>query len=219
MPSRTSSTEIAAFAAEHVCRLTGLSPRQLGYWDKTDFFSPTYIDEHRHRVFGRIYSFRDVVGLRTISLLRNTHHVPLQELRRVGAWLHQRHDAPWSSLRFSLKGKAVVFHEPSSGEVVEPRGAGQGVLSIALQRIANEMKGAAEKLRQRDKSQVGKLARNRYVVHNAWVVAGTRVPTQAIWHFHEAGYSTRQIISEYPRLTPADVAKAIDFERRRHDAA
>ena len=28
-------TDLAAFTAEHVCRLTGLSARQLGYWDTT----------------------------------------------------------------------------------------------------------------------------------------------------------------------------------------
>lgn len=86
--------ELAAFTAEHVCRLTGLSSRQLRYWDRTDFFSPTLLDDHRRRAFGRIYSFRDVVGLGTTSILRNIHRVPLQELRRVGAWLKERHDAP-----------------------------------------------------------------------------------------------------------------------------
>lgn len=83
--------EIAAFTAEHVCRLSGLSSRQLGYWDDTEFFSPTVLDGFRRRAFGRIYSFRDVVGLRTIAILRNVHRIPLQELRRVGAWLKERH--------------------------------------------------------------------------------------------------------------------------------
>jgi uncharacterized protein (DUF433 family) len=56
-------------------------------------------------------------------------------------------------------------------------------------------------------------------VHNAWVVAGTRIPTEAIWNFHAAGYDAEAIIREYPRLTPDDVRAAIDFESRRHKAA
>jgi uncharacterized protein (DUF433 family) len=112
-----------------------------------------------------------------------------------------------------------VFHDPVSGEAVEPRGAGQEVLPIALEEIANEMRSAALELRERKAEQIGQLSRHRYVVHNAWVIAGTRIPTSAIWHFFQAGYSTEQIIHEYPRITTADVEAAIDFERRNHVAA
>jgi DNA-binding transcriptional MerR regulator len=212
-------TELAAFTADHVCRMTGLSARQLRYWDKTEFFSPTLLDTHKRRAFGRIYTFRDVVGLRTIAVLRNEHGIPLQELRRVGAWLKERHDAPWSSLRFALRGKTVVFIDPDVGVAVEPRGAGQEVLSISLEPIANEMNRAADRLRQRQPDQIGQLSRNRYVVHNAWVVAGTRIPTSAIWNLREAGFSTKAIIQEYPRLKAQDIEAALDFEKRRRSAA
>lgn len=211
--------ELAAFTADNVCRLTGLSPRQIGYWAKTGFFSPTLLDEYGRRAFGRIYSFRDLVGLRTIAILRNEHGVPLQELRRAGAWLQSKHDAPWSSLKFALRGRKVVFYDPEYGVAVEPRGAGQEVLSIALEPIAAEMRNAAARLRERKDEQLGQLVRNRYVVHNAWVVAGTRIPTSAIWNYHEAGFNTDDIIKEYPRLTPEDVIAAIDFESPRHRVA
>jgi uncharacterized protein (DUF433 family) len=211
--------ELAAFTSEHVCRLTGLSARQLSYWNDTGFFSPTLIDDLKRRAFGRIYAFRDVVGLRTIAILRNKHEIPLQELRRVGAWLHERHDAPWSTLRFALRGRKVVFFDPHADVAVEPRGAGQEVLPIALDPIANEMRDAAARLRDRQKDQIGQVSRNRYVVHNAWVLAGTRIPTTAIWNYHKAGYSATQIIKEYPRLTKSDVRAAIAFEKRRQSAA
>lgn len=211
--------ELAAFTAEHVCRLTGLSARQLRYWDQTAFFSPTLLDDHSRRAFGRIYSFRDLVGLRVIGLLRKEHGIPLQELRRVGQWLHDLHDKPWSGLRFALKGRTVVFRDPVSGAIVEPVGAGQEVLPIAIESIANEMRDAAARLRDRRTEQLGKLSRNRYVVHNAWVIAGTRIPTTAVWNFYEAGYSNEEIIREYPRLTPADIIAAIEFEQNRRSVA
>jgi uncharacterized protein (DUF433 family) len=211
--------ELAAFTADNVCRLTGLSARQVSYWAKTEFFEPALLDDYHRRAFSRIYSFRDVVGLRTIAILRNEHGVPLQELRRVGEWLKSKHDAPWSSLKFALRGRRVVFIEPNSGVAVEPRGAGQEVMSIALEPIAAEMRNASARLRDRRDEQLGQLNRNRYVVHNAWVVAGTRIPTSAIWNYHEAGYSTEDIIREYPRLTPQDITAAIDFEAPRHRVA
>jgi len=211
--------EVLAFTAENVCRLTGLSARQLRYWDRTDFFSPELIDEFRQRAFGRIYSFRDVVGLRTISILRNVHRISLQELRRVGSWLLAHHETPWSSLRFALSGHKVVFADALRNVYVEPWGLGQAVIEIALEPIASNMREAANQLRERRSDQIGTVTRNRYVVHNAWVVAGTRIPTEAIWNFHRAGRDVPAIIREYPRLTPDDVHAAIKFENDRRRAA
>lgn len=211
--------ELVAFTAEHVCRLTGLSARQVSYWDNTEFFSPTLVDGYRKRAFGRIYSFRDLVGLRAIAILRKLHRIPLQELRRVGEWLRGQHETPWSSLRFALAGRKVVFYDPVTGIAVEPRGLGQEVLDIALEPIANEMRRAAEQLRERGAEQIGHIVRNRYVVHNAWTLDGTRIPTDAIWNFHKAGYDATAILKEYPRLTSKDVDAAIEFEANRQRKA
>jgi uncharacterized protein (DUF433 family) len=210
--------ELVAFTTEHVCRLTGLSTRQVRYWDKTEFFSPAVVEGYR-RAFSRIYSFRDVVGLRTIAILRNEHSVPLQELRRVGEWLKREHETPWSSLRFGLSGRRAIFFDPATGVATEPRGHGQTVLAIALEPIAHEMRTAASRLTERKADEYGRIIRNRHVVHNAWSVAGTRIPTEAIWNFHQAGYDANAIIKEYPRLTPKDVRAAIKFEAKQRKAA
>jgi len=200
-------SEIIAFTADHVARLTGLSPRQLRYWDETEFFAPTFLDEYRRRTFGRIYSFRDLVGLRTIAILRNEHRVPLQELRRVGQWLLREHESPWSSLQFVLAGRRVLFIDPGTGVAAEASGAGQASMTIALEPIASDMRRAANRLKQRSKDQI------------AHVVAGTRIPTTAIWNFHSAGYDSAAIIREYPSLTADDVRAAIEFEVERGNAA
>ena len=50
---------------------------------------------------------------------------------------------------------------------------------------------------------------------NAPVLAGTRIPTSAVWSFHEDGYTTEQIIDQYPRLYPDDIRAAIAFEQER----
>lgn len=211
--------ELLAFTAEHVRGLTGLSISQLRYWDKTEFFSPTLVGEEKRRTFHRVYTFRDVVGLRTIALLRNVHHIPLQELRRVGSWLHAHYTTPWASLRFWLAGRRVVFSDPASESVVDPQKDGQTVVAIDLAPIADDMGAAANALTKRQPDQIGRVVRNRYVVHNAWVVAGTRIPTKAIWNFHAAGFDVDGIVREYPRLTPEDVKAAIEFETRRRNVA
>jgi uncharacterized protein (DUF433 family) len=50
---------------------------------------------------------------------------------------------------------------------------------------------------------------------NAWVIAGTRIPTSAVFSFSSDGYSETEIIRQYPTLTPEDVRAAIQFERSR----
>ncbi len=59
-----------AFSADQVTKLTGLSKAQLHYWDETGFFSPRYAFENWRSPYSRIYSLKDVVGLRTLSVLR-----------------------------------------------------------------------------------------------------------------------------------------------------
>jgi uncharacterized protein (DUF433 family) len=205
--------EILAFSAEQVRRLTKLSAGQLTYWDRTGFFHPTYADDAR--AFGRIYTFRDVVGLRVIAILRQEHGVSLQELRVVGEHLRKHHETPWSSLKLWVLGKRVYFSEPESGAVFPARGGVQRAIDVALEQVARDVDRAASRLRDRGADDIGRIFRNRYVMHNSPVVAGTRVPTSAIWNLHEAGYPAERIIREYPRVTGVDIAEALRFEAQK----
>lgn len=207
--------DILGFSAEQVCRLTGLSMRQLRYWDQTGFFSPGYGDPNRRQPFGRVYSFRDLVGLRAIAILRNTHRVPLQELRKVGSWLQDSGDEAWTSATFHVVGRRVFFERPEDGAPVAGRPLGQTAFPFQMQKVAHEMQGAVAHQRDRCPDDVGRIVQNRYLVHNAPVLAGTRIPTSAVWNLHQAGYGVQAIIREYPRLTTEDVRAALAFEEQR----
>ena len=206
-------TTVVAFTADNVCQLTGLTKRQLGYWDRTGFFSPHYVDENRRRSFSRIYNFRDLVGLRTIALLINKYNIPTRRLRQVGEWLAQQHETPRASLKFYVGGGKVFFDDPNTGERMATQPHGQKVFPIEMIEVAREMEKAADRLRERMPDQIGQVLQNRHVLHNAPVLAGTRVPTSAVWNFYEEGYDTDAIIRAYPRLTPADIDAALAYER------
>jgi len=62
---------ISAFSEEDVERLTGVSVRQLRYWDGTGFFKPSLADDNRRWTFSRVYTFRDVVCLKILNTIRN----------------------------------------------------------------------------------------------------------------------------------------------------
>jgi hypothetical protein len=71
------------FSDENVSRLTGPSKWQLRSWDRLGFFSPRFAYEDRFAPYSRIYSFKDVVGLRTIAVLMKDYHVSLQDHRQA----------------------------------------------------------------------------------------------------------------------------------------
>jgi uncharacterized protein (DUF433 family) len=203
---------IRAFSAFHVCRLTGLSLRQLSYWDNTEFFSPYYAFENSRSPYSRVYSFEDLVGLRVIAILRNEHKIPLQKLRKIAEQLSAYHQRPWSGLVLYVVGNNVLFREPETDRIRKV-GHPQYVFTVALDRVTTDMQSKADALRNRREDQIGRLERHRNVVHNAWVVAGTRIPTKTVWRYHQAGYDSDSIIRDYPLLTSADIAKAISHEQ------
>jgi len=108
-----------------------------------------------------------------------------------------------------------MFDDPLSALRREARTPGQIVLPIEIPRIAAETAKDVERLRRRGPELVGQIVRNRYLAHNAWVLAGTRIPTAAVWDFRDAGYDVDGIIAEYPTLTAEDVRAAIRFEELR----
>jgi uncharacterized protein (DUF433 family) len=161
------------------------------------------------------------VGLRAIAEIRK--EVPLQQLRKIGEWLAQHYDEPWSSLTFYVCGRRVFFDEPETGELVAGYPPGQGTMRVEMTKVARRVDAAVEQLRKRGADQIGQVTQNRYIVHNAPVLSGTRIPTGAVWDFHEAGYDVPAIMREYPTLTPEDIQAAIEYERnrprRRHRAS
>jgi len=209
---------IAAFSEASVERLTGLTAAQLRYWDKTGFFAPAYADEERRAPFSRIYSFKDVVGLRTLGLLRRQHNVSLQHLRQVAEKLSHLKDDLWARTTLYVLDQRVIVHEPGSGRLREAV-SGQYLLGIPLKKIVSDTKRDAEKLLRRPDAKIGKVEKSRRVLRNAPVIAGTRVPTAAIRRYKEAGFTVEQIIAEYPDLTPSDVQAALNYEKNSTAAA
>ena len=209
---------IIAFTEEHVQRLTGLTKAQLRYWDRTGFFKPAYADEDRSVAFSRIYSFRDVVGLRTLGILRNVHKVPLQNLRAAAKRLSHLKDALWTKTTLFVLGRRVVF-SPEGTKEMQDAATGQLVMGLPLRTVIADVQRESQKLRERPQATIGKIERHRRIGHNAWVVGGTRIPVRAIRNFHDAGYSIKAIIKEYPDLTERDIQAALAHEESANAAA
>jgi uncharacterized protein (DUF433 family) len=203
---------LGLFTAEQTRRLSKISDAQLRYWNKTKVFRPETI-EGSFGPFRRVYSFRDVVGLRTVSILRNTYDVDLDDLREVERRLKLSSDASWSTVVFRVgEDHRIYFDDPSTGATVAISPVGQ----VSLFRMAAVIKSVERQLvllNRRTKKQIGRVERKRSIMSNAPVIAGTRIPTAAIYDLHENGFSVARIIAEYPRLKKEDVEAAVTFER------
>lgn len=196
---------IAAFSLDQVSRLTGLSDSQLAGWDREGFFQPSLAYSQRRSPYSRIYTFEDVVGLRTLSILRG--RVSMQHLKRAAERLKQHSGRPWSELTLYTLNREVHFKRPDTGQI-EAAVSGQYGATIPLDSVAEEMREKANKLRERDSDKVGTIERHRFVMGNAPVFGGTRISVDGVKSLLAAGFSTDAILAEYPDLEAADVKAA-----------
>jgi uncharacterized protein (DUF433 family) len=208
---------LAFFSERDITRLTGLSRRRLRKWDDLGIFRPA------NRRFDRdapvaLYDFRDVVGLR--ALAKFSARLPVERLREIGQYLAQHSDRPWSQLKFHVSGNEVLFIHPGDGKLTSTSPLGQLANAewVNLSDVAELAKNDVIRFRQRGSDLRGSVIHSRDIQRNQPIIAGTRIPTEAVWSFRESGYTTEQIIAEYPSLTPEDVDAAIAFEAKRRVA-
>jgi uncharacterized protein (DUF433 family) len=203
----TRSVVVRAFSEEQVSSLTGISARQLSYWDRTGFFRPEFAYEERKDAFSRIYSYLDLVSLKVIARLRK--RVPLQRLRLVKEKLAEINPTLWRGASLWVHGdREVAFVHPGTGEPEEVI-SGQRLMELPLSDITDDLDKAVRALTQRDSATIGTVVQQRRIMRNQPVIGGTRIPVSAVRAFHDAGYSVDQILTEYPSLSRRDGKAAI----------
>jgi len=207
---------VAFFSAREVSALTGLSLYRLRRWSQSGIFRPG------NRRFDQdapvaLYDFRDLVGLRALS--RFSARLPIERLLEIGGYLSRYADRPWSQLKFHVSGTEVMFIHPD-GKLTStwPPGQLANAEWVNLSDVAEQAKRDALKLRQRAPGILGTVVSAKNIQGNQPTIAGTRIPTEAIWSFHRGGYDIPKILAEYPSLTAEDVKAAIEFEVKRRAA-
>lgn len=135
------------FRGPQVCKIVGITYRQLDYWARTDLIRPS-IQEARGSGTQRSYSYRDLVELKVIKGLLDAG-VSLQSARKAIEYLrdHLGEDIATASLVINGAGSVVVR---TDGELVDLVRRGQGVLSIvALGGVKDELDAAITDLPSR----------------------------------------------------------------------
>jgi uncharacterized protein (DUF433 family) len=201
---------LSAFTADQAATLTGLSPGQLAAWDRDGFFEPSLAYEKRRSPYSRIYTFEDVVGLRTLAILRKK--VSLQHLKKAAKKLREHSGRPWTELTLYVLNREVHFRRPDS-KSVEGAVSGQMAIEIPLETVADDVRERADSLRHRSEQTVGQISQKKFVMGGVPTIAGTRITVANVQAFADAGYSVKQILEQYPQLKKQDIEAALAQKR------
>ena len=192
------------FTADQAAEIALLSKRQISEWHKRGFFIPdlSFQDNYPQN---RIYSFKNVVGLKIIFKLKAEFKVHFEELKKASGWLRERELNYWADQSIYVIKKQIHFE--TSGSIENTDG------QMAFIDLVDAISDVANKIRQigeRQEEDYGVIARNKFVMGNESVFSKTRIPVRVVIGFLEAGADIAAILSQYPVLRPKDIEAARD---------
>ena len=150
MPEQTS---LEGFRGPQVCKIVGITYRQLDYWARTDLLRPS-LAEAKGSGTQRRYSYRDLLELKVIKRLLDAG-LSLQSVRTAVGYLRENLGEDVAAANLVLNGSESVL-ATTGEEIVDLLRGGQGVLNIvplagvkeeldaAIHSFATPAKGAGE---------------------------------------------------------------------------
>ncbi len=115
------------YRGPQVCKIVGISYRQLDYWARTDLVRPSIADA-RGSGTQRTYSYRDLVRLKVVKSLLDAG-VKLQSARSAIEYLKEDLGDDWATASLVLDGSRSVLAR-TGDDLVDLVRKGQGVLNI-----------------------------------------------------------------------------------------
>ena len=146
--------EVQGFRAPQVCKIVGITYRQLDYWARTDLLVPSLQAAHGSGS-QRLYSFQDVVQLRVVKRLLDAG-MSLKKIRQAMDLLRSQlqSDSPLADVTLLSDGNTIyAAHSPD--EVVDVFRRGQGVFGIAVGPVQEELEGEIHRLFPEDGENAG----------------------------------------------------------------
>jgi uncharacterized protein (DUF433 family)/DNA-binding transcriptional MerR regulator len=207
-----------AYTADRAAALSGVPKSTTHWWAREEILVPSV---SRERV--KLWSYSDLLGLRTIAWLRATKPSPdgidvpataMKAVRRALRELRELELELWTEERSPNVG--VDRH----GQIVlDPGGSarridGQQLLDAEMLEVLRpfelgETRGGPDLVEPRPRLRIvpGKLAGAPHVYQ-------TRIETEALAALRWRGLTSPKIVTLYPVLERADVEEALDLERQ-----
>ncbi len=129
------------YRVPEVCRIVGISYRQLDYWARTGLVRPSVKDAQGSGT-QRLYSFQDLAQLKVIKKLLDTG-VSLQQVRRAIGTLRELREPATGTTLVSDGSRIYAVESPEA--VVDLLAKGQGVFAVAVDRVWTDLEGSLAK--------------------------------------------------------------------------
>jgi DNA-binding transcriptional MerR regulator len=114
------------YRGPQVCKIVGITYRQLDYWARTDLVRPSVMDAAGSGT-QRLYSFRDLLELKVIKQMLDAG-IALQSARKAVESL-RGFNKDLASARIVIDGSSVILAETEE-QFLDLMKDGQGVLSF-----------------------------------------------------------------------------------------
>lgn len=201
---------VLALDLDAAVRITGVSKGTIRSWRSAGIFRSSFELGPADEAGRYLYGFRDLLALRVLADARRELGVRSADLERVGRYLTDNRETPWSQLGVGAIGQRLITRNPATSEWDGDQAAPERELELGS--VSEEVERAVGSAMGRSPAQIGRIERRRGVLGNRPVIAGTRIPIEAIREFADAGYSPQEIIDAYPRLETADIDAALAYE-------
>ena len=143
MPDATGQEEDQGYRGPQVCKVVGITYRQLDYWARTDLLRPS-ISEARGSGTQRRYSYQDLLELKVIKRLLDAG-LSLQSTRRAIECLRASGEDVAAANLVIDQGTTVLAR--SGEEIIDLLRGGQGVLNIVpMATVVSELDAAIHEL-------------------------------------------------------------------------
>ena len=142
------TAEEQGFGGPQACAITGITYRQLDYWDRTDFLKPS-LTAAQGSGTQRRYSYRDLVQLKVIKGLLDAG-LRLQTVRTVIDSLRHELGGDWQAASLVIDGKNTVLARDGE-HLVDLVRKGQGVFNVVpVGNMVEELDAAILRLAPRE---------------------------------------------------------------------
>jgi uncharacterized protein (DUF433 family) len=207
-----------AYTADRAAALSGVPKSTVHYWARHEILVPSV---SRERI--KLWSYSDLLGLRTIAWLRATktapegHGIPattMKAVRRALGELDELDLELWTEDRspnVAVDRRGAIVLDPNQ-QAFRPDGQGlldAGLLDVLRPFELDESPRGPDLVKPRPRLRIvpGKLA-------GAPHVHRTRIETEALAALDRRGLTTDKIVRLYPAIESDDVEQALDLERQ-----
>jgi DNA-binding transcriptional MerR regulator len=194
--------DLMALPRARAAALSGLTVRQIDYWDRTGLLHPTVqakLTPHRST---RLYGYTELLSLLVIAELRR-RGVSLQHIRRLMRTLGERgYEEPLTQIRYATHGPSV-YVQRADGSWASDVAVDQLVIHdvLDLELLVSRLRS----LSVRDPETIGRIDRRRATLGSKPIIAGTRVPVETVRRYLDHGAKPSEILRAYPVLVEQDI--------------